>query len=49
MVITVDSDDEKFDVAIAFVYRSWTHRRFDDVKLFFLAPAKGGWRSSTAT
>jgi hypothetical protein len=40
MVITVVSDDEKFDDAIAFVYRSWTHRQFDDVKLLFFGPSQ---------
>jgi hypothetical protein len=40
VVVTVVSDDEKFDVAIAFVYRSWIHRRFDDVKLLFFGPSQ---------
>jgi hypothetical protein len=42
VVVTVVSDDEKFDVAIAFVYRSWTHRRFDDIKLLFFGPSQAG-------
>jgi hypothetical protein len=40
VVVTVISDDEKFDVAIAFVYRSWTHRRFDDIRLLFFGPSQ---------
>jgi hypothetical protein len=39
MVIRV-SDDEKFDVAIAFVHRSWMHRQFDDIKLLFFGPSQ---------
>jgi len=39
-VVTVVSDDEKFDVAVTFVYRSWMHRRFDDVNLLFLGPSQ---------
>jgi len=40
VVVTVVSDDEKFDVAVTFVYRSWTHRRFDDIKLLFFGPSQ---------
>jgi len=40
VVITAVSDDEKFDIAITFVYRSWIHRRFDDVKLLFFGPSQ---------
>ena len=40
VVVTVVSDDEKFDIAIVFVYRSWTLRRFDDIKLLFFGPSQ---------
>lgn len=40
VMVTVVSDDEKFDIAIVFVYRSWTLRRFDDIKLLFFGPSQ---------
>lgn len=40
VVVVISSEDEKFDVALTFAYRSYVNKRFSDIKVLFFGPSQ---------
>ncbi|AAL64405.1 hypothetical protein [Pyrobaculum aerophilum] len=40
VAVVVVSDDEKFDLALMFAYRSYINKRFSDLKVLFFGPSQ---------